>query len=69
MTNNQNLLGSRARSATLVRTSVVLVVVGIVLAIVGALTELWGLAIVGGVALGIGVVVGVIGAVVSSTRR
>lgn len=66
----RNVLGNRSWSATFVRVAIVLVIAGILLMLGGAL---WadaraGLVTVGGIALGIGVVSGLIGVVGSWVR-
>lgn len=65
----QNLMGARHWTATAVRTSVVFVAIGILLAMVGALSTTWGVAFLGLFMFGVGIVLGLVGAVASGFRR
>lgn len=65
MTNERNLLGNRSASATWVRTAVVLMGVAIVLIVIGGSTATFGVAIVGGVLMGVGFIAGIVGVATS----
>lgn len=69
MAQRRTILEARAWSATVARTSAVLVVLGLVVVVFGALASIPGLIYTGGAALAVGVVIGVIGVIASWFQR